>query len=270
MRSSKKLILCGCLAAAFTGTAMAQPANIAVAPSSGTGTVQSFAFQASSPNGAADLSQITAMFNYAIDGYGSCFVVAYPALNSISLMDDAGNWAAFQTLGSPGNLQNSQCTLNLAASSIQTSLNTVTLNLALTFKPPWRPARANVLASMALGGTPAGGPSFYVGSVGFSKLRLDFAAVTQADPATSVSTGSGVQAAFANIVLQSSRLSDNYYADQTTQDLALTLIHELGHVFNIVSGLGGSAIIGDANPDGSANQDAEDANEKTPQKCHPK
>jgi hypothetical protein len=143
MRSSTKLILCGCLAAAFTATATAQPTNIAVSPSSGTGTAQSFAFQASSPNGAADLSQITAMFNYAIDGYGSCFVVSYPALNSISLMDDAGNWPAFQTLGTSGSMQNSQCLLNVAASSLQTSLNTVTLNLALTFKPGL-PGRQNV------------------------------------------------------------------------------------------------------------------------------
>lgn len=69
------------------------------------------------------------------------------------------------------------------------------------------------------------------------RIRLNAAAVTVADPKTVVPTGSGAAvAASANIVIQSNPLGDFYYATRSLKDLALTLIHELGHVFNIVAG----------------------------------
>ncbi|MEK7755471.1 MAG: hypothetical protein AAB654_26335, partial [Acidobacteriota bacterium] len=45
------------------------------------------------------------------------------------------------TLGSSGTLQNSQCAINVGASSISGSDNTLTLNLAITFKPAFVGAR---------------------------------------------------------------------------------------------------------------------------------
>ena len=65
-------------------------------------------------------------------------------------------------------------------------------------------------------------------------------------------------------------LSYSYDAFGRPQDLALTLIHELGHVFNEVLGLGGSAIINDVNPDNTVDYEAENANSATLQKCNPK
>ena len=110
----------------------------------------------------------------------------------------------------------------------------------------------------------------YFGSIAYSRMDLGFAAVTEPDSATSVSMGNGgVKAASATIILQSSPLSDGFYGSQNPTDLALTLIHELGHVFNIVNGLGGSKILWDRNPDNTVNQDAEDKNAKTLQSCHP-
>ncbi len=127
-----------------------------------------------------------------------------------------------------------------------------------------------VLAMMAFGGTATGVPSgTYFGSVKFDRIPVAFNAVTVPDKTTGVWTGSGVQAVSADIYLQTNKLSNGFYGSATVQDLALTLIHELGHVFNIVSGLGGSKIVWDANPNGTANQAAEDANAKTLQKCHP-
>jgi hypothetical protein len=108
------------------------------------------------------------------------------------------------------------------------------------------------------------------GDVKFSDLRLDFAAVTNPDPNTSVNTGNGVRALSADIVLQNSRLSDNYYGTQSIQNLANTLIHELGHVFNIVNGLGSSKIVNDVNPDGTPNDDAQRRNDATLKNCKPK
>jgi hypothetical protein len=70
--------------------------------------------------------------------------------------------------------------------------------------------------------------------------------------------------------LQSNPLSNGYYGAQSASNLALTLIHELGHVFNLVYGLGGSRIVNDANPDGNANASAEAANAATLKDCKPK
>ncbi len=131
---------------------------------------------------------------------------------------------------------------------------------------------ADVLAMMAFGGSAGNIPAgTYFGSISSSPMPLGFDAVTEADPATAVSLGNGgVQAASAKIVLQANQLSDGYYGRQAPQDLALTLIHELGHVFNEVSGLGGSKIVSEINPDHSVNYEAENVNAATLQKCHPK
>ena len=134
----------------------------------------------------------------------------------------------------------------------------------------------DVLASMAFGGyggtVPQG--SFF-GSVTFGTIPMPDAAVTQADPATRVTLDpptayTGVRAASAVIILQGSHLSDGYYGAQSISNLASTLIHELGHVYNIVAGLGGSRILWDSSSTGPYNQDAEDKNRKTLESCHPR
>jgi hypothetical protein len=53
------------------------------------------------------------------------------------------------------------------------------------------------------------------------------------------------------------------YGEEITSELADTLIHELGHVYNQTYGLGGSAVVADANPDGSPNMAKEAQNRKT-------
>ena len=47
---------------------------------------------------------------------------------------------------------------------------------------------------------------------------------------------------------------------QTLQSDTATLIHELGHLYDMVQGLGGSDFVYDANPDGSPNSAAEQTN----------
>jgi RHS repeat-associated protein len=123
---------------------------------------------------------------------------------------------------------------------------------------------ASVFASMAFGGSDS------VGSITFDKLPLADAAITDYDHNNYVSTGAGVKTDSATIKLQSSKLSNAYYGGQSVQDLALTLIHELGHVYNMVSGLGGSKIVWDNDPiTQEMDPDAEARNEKTLQACHP-
>lgn len=75
-----------------------------------------------------------------------------------------------------------------------------------------------------------------------------------------------MRALSADIVLQSNPLGTPY-TDSSFQDLALTLLHELGHVFDIVSSLGGSAIRLDGNPDGSPNMTIEAQNAAALRNC---
>jgi RHS repeat-associated protein len=131
---------------------------------------------------------------------------------------------------------------------------------------------SEVLGDMVFGGSLVGGTvpeGTYFGTVNVARMSLDEAAITQ--PVSGVAVGNGtVKALYANILLQGNPLSDYYYGNQSASDLALLLIHELGHVYNIVNGLGGSSIVADVNPDGSINYDKEALNDTTLQACHPK
>ncbi|HEY3838510.1 MAG TPA: hypothetical protein VGL72_18145, partial [Bryobacteraceae bacterium] len=115
---------------------LAQPTNVSVTPSSGTGIgPQTFAFTSSSPNGYADIYWMQIIINYGVDNGGSCGFVYYPASNIIFIGNDAGTAGlAAGTPGTAGTIQNSQCLLNLGASSAAGSGNNLTLNLALTFE----------------------------------------------------------------------------------------------------------------------------------------
>jgi hypothetical protein len=52
--------------------------------------------------------------------------------------------------------------------------------------------------------------------------------------------------------------------------VALTLIHELGHVYNIVDSLGGSKVLNDASESAPYNNAAEVKNAEILSVCHPK
>ena len=51
--------------------------------------------------------------------------------------------------------------------------------------------------------------------------------------------------------------------------IARILLHELGHVYNMLSVAPGSAFLHDVNPDGSPNDDAQSFNRKLEEKCIP-
>ena len=63
------------------------------------------------------------------------------ATNQINLLANNGTAWLTATLGAATTLQNSQCSLNVAATSVALSGNTLTLNLAMTFKPAYAGAK---------------------------------------------------------------------------------------------------------------------------------
>jgi hypothetical protein len=115
--------------------ALGTPAAVSVTPSSGSGLSQSFALEYSDSRGAVSLSWVWAWFNPTTSGDGahSCLLYYLPSTNQVNLLNDAGSAWTPATPGTAATLQNSQCSLSLASTTVTPSGNTLTLNLAMTF-----------------------------------------------------------------------------------------------------------------------------------------
>jgi len=114
--------------------ALAVPAPVSVTPSSGTGLSQTFSFVFSDPNGASDLKQVNVDIDMTGANANSCLVSYMPGNKVLYLLNDAGNaYLPGIAIGTGGTLQNSQCSVNVGASSASTSGNNLTLNVAITF-----------------------------------------------------------------------------------------------------------------------------------------
>jgi hypothetical protein len=108
---------------------------VSITPNSGSGITQTFtAVYTDSLGVTTDL--LRARVRFGASGVGAC-VIDYDAIaNKIRMLDDAGGAGVFTSLGM-GTLSNSQCTLDLATSTAVPSGTTLTLNLRITFKPPF-------------------------------------------------------------------------------------------------------------------------------------
>jgi hypothetical protein len=119
----------------WTPTSLGPPTVVSLAPSSGSGTTQTFTGMYADPNGAGDLAMVRMLFNTAVSGPHSCYVFYYPSSNLLYLENDADTGlTAGIAPGSTGQVSNSQCTLAGTGSSTTVSGSNLTLNAALTFK----------------------------------------------------------------------------------------------------------------------------------------
>jgi hypothetical protein len=128
----------GSASVTVTGLASVVPAPRSVTPKQGSGFNQTFGFAFSDADGASDIvsAQIDIDSNLATSS--ACYVNFVRASNAIYLANDAGVWQGPATIGSAKNLENSQCTVHAVSSSALASGNTLTLNLALSFKTGFR------------------------------------------------------------------------------------------------------------------------------------
>jgi hypothetical protein len=125
-----------------TAPAATPPTAYSVTPNAGTGTSGSFAFRYSSVNGTGYLQYVHALVNGTLNSNGACWVYYSAAVNGLYLLNDTQTGSTGPlTPGSNGTLQNSQCTLNGAGSSVIGSANTLAMTLALTFKPSFSGAQ---------------------------------------------------------------------------------------------------------------------------------
>jgi hypothetical protein len=123
------------------GAAPSPPSTVSVTPNSGSGSPQTFVFTFSDPNGATDIVSTQIDFNASLASAGTCYFYYARSSNEIQLASDTGSWPGGLSVGSTGTLQNSQCSLNVGASSVSASGTTLTLDLAITFKPAFAGAK---------------------------------------------------------------------------------------------------------------------------------
>ncbi|MCW5982418.1 MAG: carboxypeptidase regulatory-like domain-containing protein [Bryobacteraceae bacterium] len=110
------------------------PTADSVTPASGTGLAQAFQFGFTDGNGVDDLRTIYALINTSTASTNACIVRYRSAENALWLQNDAGTtWAGPIVVGQPGTLSNSQCTLDVGASSGDGSASRYSLSLSLVF-----------------------------------------------------------------------------------------------------------------------------------------
>jgi hypothetical protein len=134
------------------------PSAVSVTPNSGSGSSQAFALLYSDTAGAASLQTVWAYFNTTLASSASNACLLYYAVgtNQINLMNDNGTAWQPATVGTATTLQNSQCSLNVGATTVVPSGNTLTLNLPLTFKPAYAGAKNVYLYATDVSGPNSG------------------------------------------------------------------------------------------------------------------
>ena len=129
-----------------------------VTPASGSGTSQTFALQYASNLGATNLSTVWAWFNstFASSSANSCLVYYNRSSATMYLVNDAATQWMSSPLSSGATLQNSQCSISLAGSSVNVSGTTLTLNLAVTFNPVFAGAKNIYMYGVNVGNVNSG------------------------------------------------------------------------------------------------------------------
>ena len=119
-----------------------RPPSFSLSPQSGSGTTQTFQAVYSDPDGAGDLNVVQLLVNSGLNGANGCYLLYNPSLALLTLANDAGNGSAgIAALGSPGQLANSRCAVDLAASTASAVGTDLTLRLALSFTPAFAGAK---------------------------------------------------------------------------------------------------------------------------------
>ncbi|MBA2481113.1 MAG: DUF4091 domain-containing protein [Planctomycetes bacterium] len=124
------------LATAIEGALNRAPLCLGVSPASGSGQTARLVCTFSDPDGTVDLAGVTVLVNSTVDGRNACWIYVDRAARTISLAsDDTTTWSPAKTLGTAGVLENSQCRIDVGASSSCDCTTAATVELALTFKP---------------------------------------------------------------------------------------------------------------------------------------
>ena len=146
------------------------PTAVSVTPNSGSGNSQTFALQYSDTAGAASLQQVWVYFNATLANPASnaCMLYYNTATSQINLLNDNATVMDAGDSGTATTLQNSQCSLNVAAATVVPSGNTLTLNVTVTFKPAFTGAKNIYMHAVDVSGSNSGWQQLGSWTVAFS------------------------------------------------------------------------------------------------------
>ncbi len=120
-----------------------RPAAVSVSPETGTGLASQFSFTFSDPNGASDLALVQVLINGTLSGAPACYASVDAASGLLWLFNNGGTGLLGPVqLGTAGTVQNGQCTVNGAGSSLMRSGNTLILNVAVSFPSSFTGAKS--------------------------------------------------------------------------------------------------------------------------------
>jgi hypothetical protein len=128
------------------------PTATAVAPASGSGASQSFVFTFGHANGYGDIKAVELLVG-PLAAANSCYFQVTPTTKALLMANDGGTWTGPVTLGASGTLQNSQCSIDAAASSVSGSGVVLTVSLAITFKSAFAGSKGVWMLAYGSGGT---------------------------------------------------------------------------------------------------------------------
>jgi hypothetical protein len=116
------------------------------------GTTQPFTFSFTDTKGTADLGVLNVLVNKSLDGRAGCYLAYVSPSNTLILVNDGGDAAGsfagtMQLNGGSGSIQNSQCLVTAAGSTVTSANNTLTLTLSITFKSAFAGNRIFYLAA---------------------------------------------------------------------------------------------------------------------------
>ncbi len=137
------------------------PVPVLVAPAGGSGASQVFEFAYSDQNGYADIVWSAMLIHASLTPLNSCLFRFTRATNVLELANDAGAFTNSLTMGFAGTIQNSQCSVDGGASAVILAGNSLSVRVAVSFKPGYTGAKSvfstagdvpgNVAAWTALG-----------------------------------------------------------------------------------------------------------------------
>ena len=128
--------------------ASVSPGHVAAA----VGTPQVVTFTVTDTKGAGDFGVVNVLTNHFLDGRQACYIAYVASSNTLLLVNDlglaGGPFAGSMVLnGGSGSIQNSQCSISAAGSSVTTNGNTLTMTLNMTFSSAFIGTRVFYLAA---------------------------------------------------------------------------------------------------------------------------
>ncbi len=138
------------------GGAVTYPRSNAATPGAGNTATAAITFTYDDATTANNLQTVWALINTAVDGRQACYVAYYVPGNALYLIPDNGDGTQATSIALTGTntIENSQCRISAAGSSVVKSGGRLTVTLNYTFKPAFAGYRGMWTAAQTVGPPP--------------------------------------------------------------------------------------------------------------------